>query len=505
MSRLKELRRGILLGFYISISLVFILPIWLTKIFITFQGPATEYKSKILSELLFSKNDSTSIFELNYNPSVNFLVEIIYAFLGGLLKPDILHKLVYTIWISAFLLLLKLISNRLNDSAYYRPFLVFPLLFSSIFILGYENFLFSIVVVLWGLYELLQIESKNRNKYIFFFKWLFISLLAFASHLLGFLILLVAQLAFLLFHPKKQKLKEFYPALIISFLLAIPLLYFNIIGSQEAYSNSFSDLLISAENWISLSFLVSFSSLEQTITWVLSLVFHGLFIYAIYRLFKLSDTMSNMLFWFKLYLGLSIASFLAFFIFQPYCFGMQNIQEKFQLLSLLFLVLSLCCIRMNRNLLLGLSSVAVLISFIHLKQRFIVWQKLGEDAESYLSVIEHIPAGATIYAFNNSGNNSHRFFPALIGSRKDVNIMNYDFFESLNSSFSVVKNTSLMREFNHSESTLFERLVQSNQEPEFIYNIGNQDNLNNALLKSRYKWMLTWENPNIQAQLYKRK
>lgn len=504
MSRLKELRRGILLGFYISISLVFILPIWLTKIFITLQGPATEYKSKVLSDLIFANSGTNSIFELNYNPSVNFLVEIIYALLGGLFDPDILHKLLYTIWIAAFLLLLKLISNRLNYSAYYRPFLFFPLIFSSVFILGYENFLFSIVAVLWGLYELLQIESKNRNKYIFLIRWLFISFLAFASHLIGFILLIIAQTAFILFHPKRQKLKEFYPAFISSIIIAIPLIYFNFAGAENTFSFSFPDLLISAKNWVSLSFLVSFSSNEQTIIWVLSPIFHGLFIYAIYRLFNHSDKKTNILFWFRLYLGLSIASFLAYFIFPAHCFGMQNIQEKFQLLSLLFLVFSLCCIRMNRNLLLGLSSIAVLVSFVHLKQQFIVWQQLGDEAESYLSVIEQLPPGSTVYAIGNSNKNTHRFFPALIGSRRNVHVLNYDFFESLNSSYSVVKSTLSIDALSDSEITFFERIEQSDLKPDFIYKVGNQNNLFELLPRSQYNWTLTWENSSVKAQLYKR-
>lgn len=511
MSRLKELRKSILLGVYINLILLHILPIWMSNVFITLDGPAHTYSGSLIRQILLDQGRASEFFFLRTIPPPNVFVHIIQALFNGIINTGVFDKLMHSLWIFAFLLLSRSFILKLNQGAYYRPFLMFPFVFSFPFIMGFQNFLWGFIPILLAMHQLVRIQNGNYHIYRELAVNALILVFAYSCHLIAFLIIPFIQLAFLLFHPTRAKFKSFRIAAIIPFILiAIPAFMMNVDGGE--FQNELSpDAFSRAYNWIRMSSIVSFSNSEQLLIWPLGILFTLLFIYCIWAVFKPSKPDKVIQFWQRILTFCACALLLAYFILPDHAIGGGFILVRIQLLTIIFIIPALACIRLRKGWMIPLAASFVIISLLHLKQQHLEWTELGKKAGEYIEVVAEIPENSVVMPVIWEKNWLYSNFPCLLGSRKQIIIL--DNYEASTNHFLVQWNSSLdPMNFEGFTGNTNTPCLNPNNYPktiDYIYSWGAIPTLDSCGISSSKllleQWDLIWSTSNKNGKLYKKK
>jgi len=511
VSRLKELRKSILLGVYINLILLHVLPIWMSNVFITLDGPAHTYSGSLIRQIVLDQGRASEFFVLRSIPPPNVFVHSIQAIFNGIFNAGVFDKLIHSLWIFAFLLLTRSLILKLNQGAYYRPFLMFPFVFSFPFIMGFQNFLWGFIPILLAMHQLVRIQHGNYSIFRELSLNALILLFAYSCHIIAFLIIPLIQLAFLVFHPAKLKFKSFRIAAIIPFIIIlIPTLMMKTESGE--FQNAVSpDILSRAFNWVRMSSIVSFSDTEQTLIWPLGILFSLLFIYCIWALFKPSKPNKLVQFWQRLLTFFAFGLLVAYFTLPDQAIGGGFILVRIQLLTTIFIIPALACIRLTKVWMIPLAAAFVIISLLHLKQQYLVWAELGKNAGEYIEVVAEIPQNSVVMPVIWEKNWMYSNFPCLLGSRKQLIIL--DNYEASTNHFFIQWNNNL-------DPSNFEGFTGNTNVPclspdtypkkiDYIYSWGEiqtQDSCGRASAKLLLEqWDLVWSTSLKNGRLYKKK
>jgi hypothetical protein len=511
VSRLKELRKSILLGVYINLILLHILPIWLSNVFITLDGPAHSYSGSLIRQLVFNKGLAEQFFALRTIPPPNCFVHFIQAIFNGIINAGVFDKLMHSLWIFSFLFLSRSLILKLNSRADYRPFFMFPFVFSFPFILGFQNFLWGMVAILIAMHQLVRMQKGIEAPLKMALIHGGLLLFAYSTHLIAFLIIPAIQVTFLLFHPHKTILKKYWASVLLPFIvLIIPTLYLKTQGGE--FANQIApDLMSRIYDWLRMSSIVSFSDTEQWLIWPLGIVYSGLMIYCIYAFFRPSKPDKVNLFWQRILTIGAIGLFVLYFVLPDQALSGGFILVRIQLISTIFLIPALACIRLKKVWMVPLASIFVIFSLLHLKQQYIVWSELGNSAAEYIEVVDQIPVNAVVLPVTWYDNWMYSNFPCLLGSRKQLIVL--DNYEASTSHFWIEwkknMNPELYPGFTGNTNNPCLNPTAFPKPIDYIYSFGNPDltndcgKLSSDVLKN--EWQLVWTSSHGNAHLYKKK
>jgi hypothetical protein len=260
-----------------------------------------------------------------------------------------------------------------------------------------------------------------------------------------------------------------------------------------------------------MSSLVSFSNAEQLFIWPLGVLYSGLLVYCVISLFRPSKPDKVNLFWQRLLTFSSLGLFILYFILPDHALGGGFILVRIQLISTVFLIPALACIRLKKVWMIPLASIFVVISLLHLKQQYVVWSELGRSAEEYIEVVDQIPQNAVVLPVIWYDNWMFSNFPCLLGSRMQIIVL--DNYEASTNHFWVQwkksMNPSIYPGFTGNTNNPILNPDSYPKQIDFVYSFGNPDLTKINGLKSanllKNEWQLIWTSSKENAHLYKKK
>lgn len=181
---LKKLSLEQLLFF--TLVILHLLPVFETTFFLTYDGPAHLYNSNIIRHLPFDSFLDQFI-RFNHEPVPNWLGHALLTFFNAFTPAYIAEKIVLCLYLIAlpyaFRRLLQVIAPKQPVYAYF----IFPFIYSMVFLMGFYNFCFALVLLFLVINHWLRHENQLINRS--FRSWLTLGLLLlllYFSHLFVF-------------------------------------------------------------------------------------------------------------------------------------------------------------------------------------------------------------------------------------------------------------------------------------------------------------------------------
>lgn len=419
MSQLKELRKSIMLGIFISLMMIFILPVWLTHSFVTINGPFDFY----LAQVYFELSNPESAANLYYSRlpvefSGSFELALMYI-KSGFGSNTLFDKLLFSIWIAAFLMLCRNISLALNSKADYRPFLFFSIVFCVPLINGDWNFLGAVLFFLSGLKALISIHQHSNLLQIFTIVFLSAFFLLWCSFF-WFLIYSSLCAIVILFNHNKALRRQF---IWITFApvpaIVLPALFFHI----SAFNFSIPEFETRFENLLSFKLLQTFPKTDWWITIPLAVLFAVLWIFSIVKIFY--DLKPNLVyrFWHRITISFSIVCVLVFLFIEND--SNSNFGFTFIFLAALFLLFSLSCLRIKKIYMLSAGLFCLIITIMHLRMQFLAWDSLSLKAAEYQSVLFDNKTNPNLQIVYKPENPHEQYLPYLL-RRSNPNLIIFE-------------------------------------------------------------------------------
>ena len=400
MSRLKELRKSILFGVYLSLSLIFILPIWITEYFITLEGPLVNYFGIFVRDVVFNGQSWYStyykILDLNYTGSLSLLLQLLK---GTLISASYFDKIIASSWIIIFLWLSRSIILGINAKADYRPFLIFPFIFCLPFFQGDWNFLSGIVALL-GLIKLLNLAQQETISTLKLSLGIsFCLFLAGISSLSIYLLILILGFSFFYLNPNKNLKKRIHWVFLIpAIIFSLPIIILNKGIIKHLEFNELS-LITKSKDLIYFETLVSFQGDTSYALILLSVVFLILFIFSLISIFYRLKPDKNQRFWHQMLFAASFISLLLFFLLPNSNYSMVTNHLHWMFLSSTFLILSLACLRLKKSWMITLALFSVIISVAHLRPQFLNWSQFSQNKKLINRFSAFIPTNSKVSVY----------------------------------------------------------------------------------------------------------
>ncbi|MES2835966.1 MAG: hypothetical protein V4667_00455 [Bacteroidota bacterium] len=218
--------------FFLVAVIVFCAPILLSYRFITLDGPAHLYNSKIIYQLLFNENSLVdTFFTFNNFPNPNYFYHSLATFLFIFFNDIWVEKIIAIVYVFLFCYgFRQIVKNAVASNS--LSYIAFPFIYSFTFLIGFYNFSFSIAFLFWFIALISKPNFSFSKKNIAFVFVLYTAL--YFSHLMVFFVAVLIAITFLLldFLNKKQK----------NIFVLIPALPFLIIGLWFIITHANHDL-----------------------------------------------------------------------------------------------------------------------------------------------------------------------------------------------------------------------------------------------------------------------
>ncbi len=161
--RSDRFRNRIEVIFFCGVTLFLLNPLSASKWFLTLDGAAHSYNASVLYKLVFGNDDFLNqFFSVNTLPSPNWTGHILLAFFnewfGIALAAKIVHLLYGVGLVFAFRWLMFVVSPYPRIMSY----LIFPIVLTLVFQLGFYNFCFGVVFMLLGITAWLKYSPSTR-------------------------------------------------------------------------------------------------------------------------------------------------------------------------------------------------------------------------------------------------------------------------------------------------------------------------------------------------------
>ena len=128
--------------------LVYAWPILTTPYFVTLDGPAHVYNAQLINRLLGDEAELTATyFAFNPEPVPNWGGHVLLIALSWFTSPEGAEKVLQLIYLVGLCLAFRSLVKQINPEAPWAAYLVFPLLYSFPFLLGFYNFCLAMVLL----------------------------------------------------------------------------------------------------------------------------------------------------------------------------------------------------------------------------------------------------------------------------------------------------------------------------------------------------------------------
>jgi len=256
---------------FLLIALFHLIPIISYQFFPTLDGPAHLYNSNLINELWLNPNsDVSQYFQLNSTLITNFFGHYFLSFLNLFLPAFIAEKVFLIGYALGVPYSMRYLIKQVNPQGVAVSYFSFPIIYSTVFLLGFYNFSIALVFFFLALgYWLKNQESITEVKNLFILGSLI--LLTLFSHLFVFAILLLCLILSLVsesipngmnsssFKINWSKIKELAIVTFVPFLLFIYYFLSRPSSSKEAYL-TIDEL---TNNLINMDFLIGFNSMIE--------------------------------------------------------------------------------------------------------------------------------------------------------------------------------------------------------------------------------------------------
>lgn len=137
-------------GVFFLLLLVFLIPIWQGKYFLTGDGPTHLYNSEVLKDLVLGVGGDFygEYYSVNQNFEPNWFSHIVLGTLLTVLPGFLAEKLFLTLYVVLFAVSFRGLIRQFNPQGALISILAFPFIYQKTFQMGFYNFSFSVVFLL---------------------------------------------------------------------------------------------------------------------------------------------------------------------------------------------------------------------------------------------------------------------------------------------------------------------------------------------------------------------
>lgn len=355
--KLQEVISWLLLVFFILI------PIWSVEWFHTGDGSAHLYCANVFNQLLF--NDQSifhRFFELNLRPVPNSIIQLLLSLLLNIFSPQLTMKIVTTLVIIIFCGGYLVLIRQLTGNKSLQPLLVFTIVFNYPLIMGFYSFIISLgMMMICIAFYFKNLNEWNIKKYMIFSVLL---LITWFSHLFGFaatlLFIFINELVTILKNIQQTTFKFQIQRSGLLLLTTLPVVLLTAIFAQKASGATtmkFIDIDDLLERLNNVTALITYNNdiekfniagIEITIV---ALIIAGIFYKSLQVDKKYFIAIVTMIF----------CCAVLYFILPYEFFAGGYINVRMMLLMILFIMIAVDCIELNRAFTLIKMVVIVLI------------------------------------------------------------------------------------------------------------------------------------------------
>lgn len=424
---------------FFILLLLHLWPVLSVSYFVTHDGPAHLYNSKLINSLLFGHNSIvTGFYRLNPELIPNWTGHGLLSLFIIILKPALAEKLLICLYIVSIAIFFRMLVIKINPKAAVASWLIFPFIMSFPLHGGLFNFCLGVSVLLFILgYWQQHRNSINKKNGIILFILMFV---LYMCHLFVFITAIFCILFFILWesliinklnplHPiknKEMRRKLIYLSAISIFPLILVVLF---LAAQSSKSLIVTPDLKEMIKWfcdvrpvIALNYHNE-QAFSRPLFYVYIVLFLSAFADRIKKYRKKNSTVPNIHDEWLILSGIM----LLLFLFMPDALFSGSISTiRYCLMSYLFLLIYFSA-NCPKYFLYSGAVASVIISFLLINERSISVKSLSETATDYMSSAEQIKDHSVVMTLDYSDNWMHNNLAAYIGTEKDIVLLdNYE-------------------------------------------------------------------------------
>lgn len=426
-----------------AVAVWLVAPVFSYVSFYTNDGPAHLYNSTILRELLLGKGGHyLDFFELNLRPEPNWIGHILLVILLFMFEPLVAEKMLIFIYIASFLFAFRYLVRAFNTNNWAAVVLVAPFVYSFPLYIGFYNFLFGVVCLLFTLGFWIRIRNRLSNRNLGIIGLLLVT--GFFSHITTFLVTImcvgVAELHYLIMANSRLTIKQLLVRwskllLYISPTIVLTGVFLSAHGGSEIPENT-----IEAEKqWndlIAMRPITIFHHLHQELItkWLFIAFSATVYLVAVLGSANWSTGKNGSTIDFKKDLGLgeprqvlmiiALIFLLGYFVLPDWMASGGYVHVRLLLLFFLFLALWVAAARIPARFTLPLAVVSIMVTVKLFDGREQYRNEQNRVVREMIEVSEHLPERQTVLPIVE---NYHWFFGHVgnyLGALKRVIVLN---------------------------------------------------------------------------------
>jgi hypothetical protein len=304
LSSTKNKNRVEFLCFCIAAFLV-LNPILAMNWFVTEDGASHSYNAGVLYKLLFGNDQFLKqYYSINSLPAPNWLGHLLLAFFNEWFGVDTGAKILHLVYGFGLIFSFRGLMFVVSPSPRVMSYLIFPLVFNTVFLFGFYNFCLGVVLFLLGITAWLNYLSNANWRNLLLFG--FLVTCGWFSHILTWLftgVFVFVSLSFLAFQLKslRQVLKPAVAAL-LSFLPSLVCWLIYTLRMTETGYTDYKPVSERLQEFLNFRFAVMLSDVEQGlfllfVVMIIGLLVVGLYRYYQYRKYSKPEKQQKMILW----------------------------------------------------------------------------------------------------------------------------------------------------------------------------------------------------------------
>lgn len=213
---------------YTSLTLLYLLPIFLSSHFYTVDGPSHLYNSLIINNILIKDEFWSTIFKLNPIINPNWIGHLFLSSFLFLFSPTVSEKLLNILYVIGLSHSFYYCLKNLHSNNFISKYFIFSLIYSFLYLFGFYNFQIGIIILLYiiGFYNKKKTYLSNKDIIII----TLLCTISFFSHL--FIIAII--IGYLLFDQLFFTINKNYYIITGSFVFILFIGYYLISGPSTA-------------------------------------------------------------------------------------------------------------------------------------------------------------------------------------------------------------------------------------------------------------------------------
>lgn len=171
---------------FLAFLILHLLPLFSVDVLLTLDGSSHLYNAKLFNEILSGNETLTEFYKINSELVPNYLGHLLLSFFLKISTPIIALKLLHVLYVIGLAVAFRNLVLAINPKAGLITIIIFPFIYSGLFIAGFYNFSIAIIFLFITIrYWIVNIE---RNDFTFYFSLTVLFFLTYLSHSFTFAI-----------------------------------------------------------------------------------------------------------------------------------------------------------------------------------------------------------------------------------------------------------------------------------------------------------------------------